>query len=263
MSLAPLAQSATAESAPEEFRCCEGCTLALACEGRVLDRATRRELHGLMRPLGPFPAGTWLFRAGDPFQAITAVHSGTVKTFVVDACGREQVLGFFQAGDILGLDAIHQGRHPCHAMTLDTVSLCSAPFPAMTDLATHAGPLQLQLFRLLSQDIRKAALLAGDYSADERVATFLMMLSQHRIRRGESGRMLELVMSRQDIANYLRLAAETVSRVLQRFQQEGLLRVDRRRVELLEPARLASLAVISPATAAGCPVDGARAPPSK
>lgn len=263
------AQVSSCEPDAGTFVFCNACALARACEGRNLKLAARRKLQDMVRRLGPFAPGSLLFRQGDPFLSITAVHSGTVKTFVIDASGREQVLGFFQPGDVLGLDAIHTGRYPCHAMALDTVSLCSAPFPAMTELATEADNLQLQIFRLLSHDIRKAALLAGDHTADERVATFLMSLSRHRAARGEIRSELDLAMSRQDIANYLRLASETVSRVLQRLQQEGVIRVNRRRVELLDMARLEALALplpapaLNPATAAEFPTGDGHALPSK
>lgn len=248
------------------FVFCHACALARACEGRNLKLTARRKLQGMVQRIGPFEPGSFLFRQGEPFHSITAVHSGTVKTFVVDASGREQVSGFFQPGDVVGLGAIHSGRYPCDAVALDTVSLCSAPFPAMTELATEADDLQLQIFRLLSHGIRKAAVLAGDYTAEERVATFLMGLSRHRLARGEPGHELDLVMSRQDIANYLRLASETVSRVLQRMQHEGVIRVNRRRVELLDMPRLSTLAVelptLSPAATAAPEGDGP-APPSK
>ena len=223
-------------------RSCAACALARACDVNNLDLVCQGELQRMMQALGPYPPGTYLFREGDPFHAITAVHSGTVKTFVVDAVGREHVLGFFQAGEVIGLSAIHAARYPCNAMALDTVTLCSAPFPAVAALATRAGDLQVQLFRLLSHGIRKAALMAGDYRADERMAAFLLGLWQHRAATGCSTPCLDLVMSRADIANHLRLATETVSRVIQRFQHDGLLRVNRRRVELLDLARLKALA---------------------
>ncbi len=221
---------------------CERCALEHSCQGRETDRMVRQELHGLARQHGPFLAGTYLFREGDPFQSVSTVYLGSVKTFVVDACGREQVLGFFQPGEMIGLSAIHNGRYPCNAMALETVTLCTASFPAVAQLATRSPALQTQLFRLLSHGIRKASLMAGDFTADERVAAFLIMLRNHQIKVGGSTQQLDLAMSRADIASYLRLAAETVSRVMRRFQQDGLINVERRRVELLDIARLESLA---------------------
>ena len=102
--------------------------------------------------------------------------------------------------------------------------------------------LQRQLFRLLSEDIGKAALLAGGYTADECMAAFLISLSRRYASRGFSPTRFQLTMSRTDIANYLRLAAETVSRVLRRFQDDGLVHVERRDLEITDMPRLLGLA---------------------
>ena len=102
--------------------------------------------------------------------------------------------------------------------------------------------LQQQLFRLLSQDIGKAALLSGNFSADERMAAFLISLSRRYAARGFSANRFLLTMTRTDIANYLRLASETVSRVFRRFQDDGLIQVDRREIELSDRAQLEELA---------------------
>lgn len=195
-----------------------------------------------MEHVGPYHEGDLIFREGDPFAAIAAVRAGTVKTFVVDNSGDEHVLGFFLPGEVIGLNAIHPARYPCNAVALDTVSLCRFSFPRMAVLAGRMPGLQNQLFRLLSQDIGKAALLAGDYSADERVAAFLVKMSRRLALRGLSGSRFHLSMTRSDIGNYLRLAPETVSRVLRRLQDDGTLAVERREVEILDMHRLSALA---------------------
>jgi CRP/FNR family transcriptional regulator len=183
-----------------------------------------------------------VFREGEPFNAIAAVRAGTVKTYVVDPDGHEQVLGFFLPGEVIGLNAIHAERYPCNAVALDTVSLCRFSFPQMALLATRMPGLQQQLFRLLSQDIGKAELLAGDHSADQRVAAFLVTVSRRLRNRGYLATRFGLAMTRSDIGNYLRLTPETVSRVLRRLQDDGMLRVERRDLELVDPDRLAALA---------------------
>ena len=221
---------------------CSTCAFSAACQAEGLDKSQLRDLHVLVEHFGPFAPGTHLFREGDPFTSIAAVRAGTVKTYVVDAQGREQVQGFFLPGEVIGLNAIHSARYPANAVALDTVMLCRFSFPQMALLATRLPGLQQHLFRLLSQDIGKAALLAGDYTADERMAAFLVALSRRHAARGFSGSTFNLTMARVDIANYLRLAPETVSRVLRRFQDEGLLRIERREVELIDRARLHVLA---------------------
>ena len=221
---------------------CSTCAFSRACLDQGYDKSQLGELHVLVEHIGPFHAGERLFREGDPFTSIAAVRAGAVKTCVVDSNAREQVLGFFFPGEVIGLNAIHTARYPCDAIALDTVSICRFSFPRMALLATRLPGVQQELFRMLSQDIGKAALLAGDYSADERMAAFLVSLSRRFAQRGYSPRHLHLPMPRTDIANYLRLAPETVSRVLRRFQDDGLLEVERREMQLRDLDRLEFLA---------------------
>ncbi len=225
----------------DDLHFCSTCAFSAACMQRGYDKSHLKELHVLVEHVGPFKEGEHLFREGDPFNAIAAVRSGTVKTYVTDANGREQVQGFFLPGEIIGLNAISHSRYPCNAVSLDSVLLCWFSFPTMAALATRMPGLQQQLFRLLSEDIGKAALLSGNYSADERTAAFLIGLSRRYASRGFSPNRFVLTMSRTDIANYLRLASESVSRVFRRFQDEGLLQVDRREIEILDRARLEEL----------------------
>lgn len=226
----------------DEFNFCSTCAFSAACLAEGYDKSQLRDLHVLVEHVGPFREGDHIFREGDPFNAIAAVRAGTVKTYVTDASGREQVLGFFLPGEVIGLNAIATSRYPCNAVALDTVTLCRFSFPMMATLAGRMPGLQRHLFNLLSQDIGKASLLAGNFSADERLAAFLVLLSRRFAERGFSATRMRLTMARTDIANYLRLAPETVSRVLRRLQDEGVLRVDRRDMEILTPAALDALA---------------------
>lgn len=221
---------------------CSTCAFSAACLAEGYDKSALMELHCLVEHIGPVAAGSHLFREGDPFNAIAAVRAGTVKTYVTDAQGREQVHGFFLPGEVIGLSAIHGGRYPCNAVALDTVTVCRFSFPMLSLLASKMPGLQRQLFNLLSQDIGKASLLAGDFTADERMAAFLLSLSKRYAMRGFSPKRFALTMSRADIASYLRLAAETVSRVFRRFTDEGLLKVDRREIEIIDRAKLEELA---------------------
>lgn len=226
----------------DELRFCSTCAFSAACLAQGVDKSKLRDLHMLVEHVGPFPAGTHLFREGDEFQAIAAVRAGTVKTYTIDSQGREQVQGFFLPGEVIGLNAIHAARYPCNAIALDTVSICRFSFPEMAMLALQLPALQQHLFRLLSSDIGKALILAGDFTADERLAAFLVALSERYAARGFSGSAFQLTMSRMDIANYLRLAPETVSRVLKRFRTDDLLELDRREVTVLNRPALDALA---------------------
>lgn len=220
---------------------CSTCAFSQACLSEGMDKQALSELHVLVEHVGPLHAGEHIFREGDRFEAVAAVRAGTVKTYVIDPDGREHVLGFHLPGEVIGLSAIDGEHYPCNAVALDTIMLCRFSFPKMAVLAAKLPGLQKHLFRLLSRDIGRAALLAGDWSADRRMAAFLIAFSQRLAARGFSPNRFQLTMARTDIANYLRLAPETVSRVLRRFQQDGLLVVDRREVELVGRAQLEEL----------------------
>ena len=226
----------------DAFTFCSTCAFSQACMAEGMDKRSLMDLHVLVEHIGPFHAGDHIFRVGDPFEAIAAVRAGTVKTYIIDRDGREHVLGFYLPGEVIGLDAIDGETYPCNAVALDTAMLCRFSFPKIAVLATRLPGLQRHLFRLLSRDIGRAALLAGDWTADQRMAAFLIGLARRLAARGFSPNRFQLTMARTDIANYLRLAPETVSRVLRRFQKDGLLAVDRRELELLERAKLEELA---------------------
>lgn len=221
---------------------CSTCAFSQACRSQNIDKHALLDLHMLVEHVGPFHAGDYIFREGDTFDSIAAVRAGTVKTCVVDAQGSEHVLAFHLPGEVIGLSAIDSEQYPCNAVALDTVMLCRFSFEKMATLATRLPGLQRQLFRLLSRDIGRAAMLAGDWTADQRLAAFLLALSQRLAERGFSDKRFQLTMARTDIANFLRLAPETVSRVLRRFQDDSLLSIDRREVELIDRCRLEALA---------------------
>lgn len=221
---------------------CSSCAFAEACSATGYGKPELNELHCLVEHIGPFGPGQHIFRAGDAFRALFAVRTGMIKTTLVDAEGREQVLGFYLPGELVGLDAIYPEHYPCDAIALETTECCRFSFPAISALAARQPMIQQHLFRLLSKELGSATLLAGDHSADERMAAFLVDMGDRYAARGLSATRFRLSMARADIANYLRLAAETVSRVLGRFREQGLITIEGRRVELLDPQRLRELA---------------------
>ncbi|MGV8961387.1 MAG: helix-turn-helix domain-containing protein [Stenotrophomonas sp.] len=221
---------------------CSTCAFSQACLSEGMDKRALGELHVLVEHVGPLHAGEHLFREGDAFGAIAAVRAGTVKTYRIDHGGQQQVLGFHLPGEVIGLNAIDGDRYPCNAVALDTVMLCRFSFPKIALLATRLPNLQRHLFRLMSRDIGVASLFARDNTAEERMAAFLIGLSRRLAVRGFSPRRFQLTMPRTDIANYLRQAPETVSRILRRFEQDALVRIKQRDVEIVDMPRLEALA---------------------
>lgn len=220
---------------------CQNCSLASLCLPMGLNPSDVEKLEAIVKRSRPLRRGDHLFEADGPFRSLYAVKTGSVKTYTIGADGSEQVLGFHLPGELLGLDAIQGERHRCSARILETSSVCELPFNRLEELASHIPSLQHQLFRLLSkeigQDTDMVALLSRS-PAEERLASFLLSLSERFKRRGFSAREFNLSMSRQEIGSYLGLALETVSRLFTRFQDEGILRVERKHIEVLDLDRL-------------------------
>ena len=221
---------------------CSKCNLVKLCLPMGLKPHELERMDGIVMRSDPLHEGDHLFRVADPFRAIYAVRAGSFKTYCVDDEGREHVLGFHFTGELVGLEAIYPERHLCNAIALETAAVCILPYERLNDLAGEIDGLRAQLIKLMSKDLAGATTLAGDFSAEERLAAFLVGLSHRFQHRGFSAREFNLSMSRRDIANYLRLAPETVTRVLTRFEKDDIIEVERRTVRLLDLLKLHDLA---------------------
>ncbi len=216
---------------------CKNCSLNALCLPMGLTIEDVERLDNIVKRNRPLHRGDALFRQGDRFKALYIVKTGSVKTFTPSEDGGEQVLGFHLPGELIGLDAIQSDVHGCAAKVLETSAICEVPFDRLEELSCTIPSLQHQMFRLLSKEITQESemlMLLGKRSADERLAAFLLSLSERFMRRGFSPREFYLSMSRHEIGNYLGLAVETVSRLFTRFQEDGLLRVDRKHIELID-----------------------------
>jgi CRP/FNR family transcriptional regulator len=187
------------------------------------------------------PRGASLYHNGDRFESLYAVRSGAFKTVGVSRDGTEKITGFHLPGELLGLDAINGGRHGYNAVALEDSEVCIIPFAQLEQMALTLPALQHQLLRLLSGDISRdhgLMLLLGSMTAEQRLAAFLLSLSRRHQRLGFAAERFMLRMTREEIGNYLGLTLETVSRLLSRFQREGLVAVHQRDIEILGKDRL-------------------------
>lgn len=188
--------------------------------------------------------GETLFRSGDRFTALYALRVGSCKTSLLAEDGREQVTGYHLIGDIIGLDGIGQGKHGCHAYALEDSEFCELPFTQIEHIAHLLPSLQHNLHQVMSREIARdhqLITLLGSMRAEERLASFLLNLSQRYQLRGYSSTEFVLRMTREEIGSFLGLKLETVSRLFSRFQEAGLLRVQQRSIKLLDTAALKQL----------------------
>ena len=189
--------------------------------------------------------GEFLFKAGDKFDAIHAIRSGSLKSYTITPDGIEQLTGFHLPGEMVGLNAVSTASYPSFAKALETSLVCSIPFDRLEELARDLPALQSQLFRVMSGEIRdeqELMMLLSKKNADERFAAFVMNLSARYRRRGLSDKEFLLSMTRSDIGNYLGLAVETVSRLITRLQKRELIEIKDRYLCIKDADSLSELA---------------------
>jgi len=178
-----------------------------------------------------------LYRAGEHFAALYAIRLGTFKTVVLTEDGREQITSYHMPGGLLGLDGIGRDRYGCQAVALEDSEVCVLPFKRLDELAREVPLLQRNLYRSLTTDIyrdQNMLLLLGSRCAEERVVLFLLNLAEAFRERGYSSSEFVLRMSREEIASYLGLQLETVSRLFSHLQEDGLIQVQGRAIKLLD-----------------------------
>lgn len=223
---------------------CSNCSLRELCLPVGLNRDEMAQLDAVIRQSRRLKRGEYLFRSGEGFRSLYAVRTGYFKTCVSSQDGREQVTGFHMSGELMGLDGISSNLHGCDAIALEDSEVCELPFNRMETLGRDIPSLQHHFFRLMSREIvrdQSVMLLLGNMKAEERLAAFLLNLSQRLSARGFAANDFILRMSREEIGSFLGLKLETVSRTLSKFQQQGWLAVDHKHIKLLKPEELKQL----------------------
>jgi CRP/FNR family transcriptional regulator, anaerobic regulatory protein len=235
--IAPVPSVPRASSVAPLKTLCSTCHLRDLCLPCGLSGTDTERLDSLMFARRKVPAGQPLYGQGDKFQFIYAVRSGTFKSSLMLADGREQVSGFHMAGELMGLDGLASGAHASSTTALEDAEVCAIPYAHLNELAAHSPSLQLVVTRLMSREIvreHSLMMLLGSMNAEERLAAFLLNLSQRLKARGWSARDFHLRMSRAEIGSYLGMKLETVSRTFSAFVQQRLLDVDKRHVRIVD-----------------------------
>lgn len=223
---------------------CSSCSVHELCLPAGLDQSGLEQLDRIVNRKRPLKRGEYLYRAGGALQSLYAVRTGFLKSCVLHDDGREQVAGFHMMGEMLGMDAIGSGKHICDAIALEDSDVCEIPYNDLEHLSRSIPALQHHFHRIMSREITRdygVMLLLGSMRAEERLAAFLLNLTQRLHARGFSASALVLRMTREEIGSYLGLKLETVSRTFSKFQDEGLLEVKQRDIRITDEAGLRAL----------------------
>lgn len=186
-------------------------------------------------PVRRFNRRDYVQRAGERFATIFVVQAGVLMTSVCDGEGAEQVLAFPMRGDVFGLDGIGQTRVIADVIALDNSRVIAVSFAQLADLSREHSALQRLVHRLFGREIsgkREMLRVLGSFNAEARVASFLIDLSHRYARLGVASEAFALPMRRQDMARYLGLQLETVSRAMSSLDQLGALAVEGKRVSI-------------------------------
>ena len=210
---------------------CTSCKLREVCLPCGLDGAGTEQLGEIVHTRIRVRRGESMLRAGAAFESLYAVRSGFFKSSVLLEDGRDQVTGFHMAGEILGMDGMASGYHATDVIALEDSEVCVISHERLEDPGMHR-----QLHKVMSRELVRdqgVMMLLGTMRAEERLAAFLLNLSQRFLTRGFSPSEFHLRMTREEIGSYIGLSLETVSRLFSRFSEEGLIAVNQKHVRIL------------------------------
>lgn len=220
---------------------CSNCNLRELCMPVGFNQAEMEKLDTVVKTRRRIKQGDLLFGDGDTFTSLYAIRTGVFKTSVSSEDGREQVIGFQMAGEIVGLDGIVNDLHSCNAVALEDSDVCVMPFVTVEELSREFPELQRHVHKIMSREIvreNKVMMLLGNMRAEERLAAFLLNLVQRLHARGYSQSEIVLRMTREEIGSYLGMKLETVSRTFSKFSDEGIIEVKQRYVRIIKAEEL-------------------------
>ncbi len=220
---------------------CPLCGFPLLCSSANLELPDAKRLNELVTHQRQIKRGSLLHHAGEKLGSLYVVRTGFMKTILARDNGNEQVTGFSMTGDLIGLDAIETGKHLCNTVALEDSTVCGMRYVDFEVLGHAVPALQHHFYRLMSAEIardKELMFLLGSMNAKERTAAFLVNMSKRYAACGYSGTRFRLPMTRADIASYIGVKLETVSRVFSGFQHREIIAIRGKDVELRNLARL-------------------------
>lgn len=216
---------------------CSQCMLSKLCLPAGIDASDLAQLNSFVKSNIDLPRNNALFHSGEALNDLYVVSSGALKSVARTSDGDESLVAFHLPGELVGLDALANGTHRYDTLALCQTRVCKIPIARLDEASKAIAGLQRQLLRLMGRCSDRETQHIQTLSrvqAMERVARFLLELAERYRFAGLSDEHIHLPMSRQDIAKFLGVALETVSRNFSRLQEEGVLEASGRHVRLLD-----------------------------
>ncbi len=223
---------------------CNRCNLSEICIPRGLSREGVDTISKVVKQKIILDQSEMIYRQGDSFKGIFAIHSGMAKLVTDDLAGEEHILSILLPGELLGFDGLND-QHSCSAVALNSVSICELPEDRIDELCRKVPKLTRELFRHSSDILNEsqARVVSTKLSGEQKIAGFLLDLSSRLKERGFSESEFILPLTRNEIGNHLGLAIETVSRLLKQLQQKKLVAIQQKEVQIIDMEGLKSIAI--------------------
>ena len=234
------------EQAAKSFRAqaqvaCSQCSLVELCLPKGLTPEELTIFEQAIEVRKPLKKLEYLYRAGEPMTALYTVKTGAFKANIDSIDGQENIVGFFMPGELMGLDGISSGHYQCDMIALIDTHVCRLAYNDFEQIADQFPVLREEILSVSSSNlttVQKMLMFIGKRPVEERLAMFLLSVAQRFKARGLSDTRFELPMSRHDIANYLGMAPETISRQFKKLQDQGMVTIRNRDVTINDPVAL-------------------------
>lgn len=213
---------------------CNNCNLGAICLPRGLSKKEVNALSLVVTNNTVLQKGEYIYRQDDLFKSLIAIKSGSAKLVTTDSLGNQHLLNILLPGELIGFDGLYQNSYSCSVIALETTNYCALPADKFTQLYTKTPNAARELFKHSSELINEyqSRIVSNRYPAEEKIAKFLVNLSDRLKKRGLSPVDFDLLLTRQEIGDHLGLTMETVSRMLKQFHNDELIIVQRKHVQI-------------------------------
>ena len=225
---------------------CSQCSLLELCLPKGLSSEELECFEQAVSPKKPVGKSEYLYRAGEEMTALYTVKTGAFKANIDSEDGQENIVGFYLPGELVGLDGIPSGEYQCDVIALGDAHVCQLLYHDFQQISGQLPILHEEILAISSNNMttaQKMLFYIGKRPVEERLAMFLISLSQRFGARGLSELRFQLSMSRHDIANYLGMAPETISRQFKKMQDHGLISIDNRDITINDLSNLGTAGV--------------------
>ncbi len=220
---------------------CQKCAVNSLCLPSGLSPEELEELESVITSSKITNKNHTVFTLGEKFSSLYVVHSGMFKTTVVDESGKERIISFHLPGEIMGLDGIYSNVYQSTSTALTMSSFCKIPYNGLLDIAEDHPVIQRNLMKVMSKEIFNCKKNHLDIGSKAKLALFIKTISRRFKARGYSDVEFFLPISQRDIASYLGMAEETLSRIFKKLQTQKVVKYSKHILTILDKSELSEI----------------------